>query len=97
MTKTGGTLSGSDRQKIAGALSKLKQQKAVAEALSRLDGRADTYRQAATAARDPSLRQYAVLALEAVQDQRQAVIKEALKKDPAALDAAIDALDRRLR
>lgn len=97
MNMASGTLSEVDRQKIAGALLKSKQQKGVSATLSRLNDRMNMYRQAAAAARDPGLRQYAVLALEAVQDQRQTVIEEALKEDPSAFDAAIDALDKRLR
>jgi len=91
------TLSELDRRKVAGALSKRKHQRAIAELLSRLDDRAATYREAIAVARDADLREYAALALEALNDQRQAAIGQALAEEPAALDDAIDELDRRLR
>jgi len=91
------TLSELDRRKVAGALSKRKHQRAIAELLSRLDDRAAMYREAIAVARDADLREYAALALEALNDQRQAAIGQALAEEPAALDDAIDELDRRLR
>ena len=91
------TLSELDRRKVAGALSKRKHQRAIAELLSRLDDRAATYRAAIAGARDPGLREYAAMALAALDGQRQAAIGQALAEEPAALDDAIDALDSRLR
>lgn len=67
------------------------------EQLVKLNRIAAMHRKAVATPDDSAQREKAALALEAVERSRKALILEILEKDPAAFDAAIEELDRRLR
>lgn len=65
--------------------------------LAKLNRIAAMHRKVIAGPGNPEKRNKATLALQAVERNRQALILELLKKDPTVFDAAIDALDKRLR
>lgn len=67
------------------------------EQLVKLNRIAAMHRKSIATLGDSVQHEKAVLALQAVERSRKALILEILEKDPTAFDAAIEELDRRLR